>query len=31
LACECYWNVRDQFERLRPFPSNRGRLPTLGD
>lgn len=24
LACECYWNVREQFERLRPFPSGAG-------
>lgn len=31
LACECYWNVRDQFERLRPFPSNLGRMAPSSD
>jgi CRP-like cAMP-binding protein len=31
LACECYWNVRDQFERLHPFPSNRGPVAPSGD
>jgi CRP-like cAMP-binding protein len=31
LACECYWNVRDQFERLHQFPSNRGRTPPSGE
>jgi len=31
LACECYWNVRDQFEQLHPFPSNRGRMTPSGD
>jgi CRP-like cAMP-binding protein len=31
LACECYWNVRDQFERLRLFPSNSGRVAPSSD